>query len=400
MMTRNADLTMDTPARGDAKAGRSLRRTLARRLPLAAPWSPLQTMTGLVVEAQGVALARGRLDGRLFRVQETLHLPGPDLAGSLREMGRVCDGPVCVQLPAGRTMVRRFEAPAQSDAELEAMLPHLLASELPQALDNFAWTWRALPAETAGFTLAEVHVARCDQLEEFIKPLTAAGLNVVDLVPEEWSREQARSWVGGAGVEVDEPVSNSFVNQDEGAPCLAASVEAYGLARRRSLLPPSQARRCRRRLAWDAAVRTGGVLLVAALVWLAAGVQGAVSDRARLEDLRSVIAERAAAVAELDRQHAAIRESERLGHGGAEILQVLDTLRRRVERPTHLDHLDYVAGRGVTLRGQAATSSAVLEMGERLSEAPAWRGLRVTELRSERVDGTEMVHFVIEARME
>ena len=70
-----------------------------------------------------------------------------------------------------------------------------------------------------------------------------------------------------------------------------------------------------------------------------------------------------------------------------------------MKSPIYLENMDYVKGRGITLRGGAPSSSDVLEMTETLADDPLWRGLRVMQLRSEKFNGTDRVHFVVEGQL-
>ncbi|MFO7608614.1 MAG: PilN domain-containing protein [Candidatus Krumholzibacteriia bacterium] len=396
-MTARLSRQDGTPAAG---RWRRLVRALGRHWPFVWPWSPLQTMTGVVVSPAGVTAARGRLDGFRFHVMEKTERPGPDLAGALAQLAREVDGPVCVVLPAGRSLVRRYQVPAEAPSEIEAMLTHLLAGDLPLPLEQFAWTWRPRTGAAAGGTAVEVHLARNDQLEEFLAPLGRAGLTVAGLVPEAWCRAQVRGWVGGADAEDDEPVDRSFVIRPGGAPCLAAAAAAGGLARRRTLLPPAARRRCRRRLVVGLAATLGRLGAVAAVVWLVLAVQGAERSRRQLADLETLLAEQAPVVAVLEAQQEAIRKSSSARAAGTGVLKVIGSLRRQVPAAIHLEHLDWVEGRGVTLRGIGPANAAVLELADRLAADPLWRGVRVTQLRSEPVGDVEKVHFVMEARLE
>jgi hypothetical protein len=476
-MATGTDLTAYCSSqRADAaeSGGARLWRGLRRWFPFVFPWSGLRCMTGVVVDRSGVTVARGRQDGRRFKVEDVIHRPGPDLAGCLEDLGSRYDGPACASLPRHRTLVRHFRVPAESEAEVEAMLPHLLAGELPLSIEHFSWVWSRPPTDQDGYSLVTVYVSRNDQLEAFLAPLVDAGLNVVNLVPEGWSWARVASQSGSAGGEADEPVSHSFVIQVDGAPYLiverggqllfdmmlpgvpgagaaspsgradalpedgglaaareryaelfgeemppprrwsvegdgdgssdeirrrfATAVAAEGMKSERSLLPPSYRRRCRRRTLRDAAGGLARLGLVAAVIWMALAAWQDVLERRYLASLEAEIAEQAAAVAVLEQEHAAIRESNRERTAGTGVLQALTSLRQHVRPPIYIEHVNYVESQGVTLRGGAPGNDAVLEMMERLAGDPLWRNLRVMQLRSEAVDGADRIHFVIEGR--
>ena len=192
-------------------------RHIGRWMPLVFPWSAMQRMTGLVFSGAGITMARGRLDGRLFRVDRAACLSGGDPALDLGVPGIPGREPVCVCLPRDRTLVRHFRVPAESDAEIEAMLPHLLAGELPLSVENFTWVWMPLPTHEEGFTKVAVYVARNDRLEEFLAPLASADLNIVGLIPEGWGWAHAMEQVGDGDSPSDESGARSIIVRSDGA---------------------------------------------------------------------------------------------------------------------------------------------------------------------------------------
>lgn len=471
MQTR-ASLTALCSTRGGDHAGSwrtRLSRAVSRWSPFVFPWSSLQSMTGVVVSRVGVVLAHGRLDGRRFRVEEVVQRPGPDVAGCLDDLGTRYPGPACASLPRNRTLVRYFRVPADSETEIKAMLPHLLAAELPLGVENFSWVWSSWPTSEEGYSVVTVYVSRNDQLEAYLAPLAEAGLNVVNLVPEGWTWARVLDLDGGAGEAAVEPVDQSFVIHLEGAPYLivarggqllfdtilpvmtaadadgvardgpaleeasrrftelfdaplppphhcaasaggaldggrvehrfAAAVAAGGLAGGGALLPPSAQRRCRRRTMRDAAAGLARLGLTVALIWLALASWELDQSRRYLAVMEGELATQAATVAVLENEYAAIRDSSRERVAGTRILRVLDSLQSHVRPPIFLENLDYVQGQGVTLRGGAPANDSVLEMMERLASDPLWRGLRVMQLRSERIDGADRIHFVVEGRL-
>jgi len=421
-------------------------------------------MTSVVISGSDVSVVHGRLDGRSFRVEDEIHRSGPDGVGGFVDVGRRFKGPACLCLPRDRTLVRHFRVPAESESEIEAMLPHLLAGELPQAVERFSWAWSQVPDRDDGFTIVTVFLARNDQLEAYLAPVADVGLNVVTLIPEGWGWARVLGLVGGTGIAGDEPVNQTFVIQREGAPYLvveregqllydeilpagdsldwdgpavagvrqsfedlygvplarpqawlgtgpvdgagygsdnsfAAAVAAIGLDCPRALLPPARLRQSRRRTFLRAAAGLARLGVVAAVIWLAFTVFAEGRTRRHLDDLERQLAEQAPRVAVLEAESAAIRESRGERAAGTEILQAVASLRRHVKAPIHLEHLNYVQGRGLTLRGGAPANADVLEMLEQLSTDPLWRSLRVMQLRSETVGGADRVHFIVEGRM-
>jgi Tfp pilus assembly protein PilN len=139
--------------------------------------------------------------------------------------------------------------------------------------------------------------------------------------------------------------------------------------------------------------------LAAALIWVALTAWEDSRSRRHLAMLEGELASQAATVAVLETEYTAIRESSLERAAGTRALLALASLRRHVEPPIYLEHLNYVQGQGVTLRGGAPGNEQVLEMMERLATDPLWRSLRVMQLRSEKTDGVDRVHFVVEGRL-
>jgi hypothetical protein len=440
-----------------------------RKSPFVFPWSALRRMTGIVVSGSGITLACGRLDGRFFHVDGATCLPGCQSAESLGEMGILCNEPVCVCLHRDRTLIRHFRIPAESDAEIEAMLPHLLAGELPMAIENFSWVWTSLPTREEGFTLIAVHVARNDRLETFLAPLIEAKLNIVGLIPESWGWAHAIGQVRGREHQTDESQARSIIIRSNGTSHMvversgqllfdmvfprsanlitepldwdgpgfaearrefedllgfplpkpeiwpdalqadenfdqekfffAASVAAAGLGHERLMMPPEFQQRARRRLVLGALANLGRLGALAAIIWLVFAVIEDGRTRRYMAGLEQQLMEQAARMEVLEMEYSAIRDNNRERAGNNEILQILASLRRHVKAPIQLAHMNYVQGRGITLRGGAPASVNVLEMTERLEADPLWQGLRVMQLRSEKRDGVNQVHFVVEGRL-
>ena len=184
---------------------------VGRWSPFVFPWSPMQRMTSVILSKSGITLARGRLDGNFFHVDGATHLSGGEASLKLAKLEIPGKEPVCVCLPRNRTMVRHFRVPAESTAEIEAMLPHLLAGELPMGIENFSWVWSPLPTPEEGFTLVAVHVARNDRLEEFLAPLAEADLNIVGLIPEGWIWAHAIGQVTGRQDPAEVPEARSII---------------------------------------------------------------------------------------------------------------------------------------------------------------------------------------------
>ncbi|MCK9995631.1 MAG: hypothetical protein KAH56_05035 [Candidatus Krumholzibacteria bacterium] len=442
---------------------------VGRWSPFVFPWSAMQRMTSIIISESGITLARGRLDGSLFHVDGTAHLSGGEASLKLAKLEIPGMEPVCVCLPRNRTMVRHFRVPAESTAEIEAMLPHLLAGELPMAIENFSWVWSPLPTREEGFTLVAVHVARNDRLEEFLAPLATADLNIVGLIPEGWSWAHAIGQVTGRQDPAEEPEARSIIIRREDAFHLivensgqllfeqlfplsnfqtlasldwdgsgfaearkefedllgfpmpkpevwpdtlesdenlepeklffAASVAAGGLGHDRLMMPQELRQRTRRRMALGTLAKLGRLGVLAVLFWLVFTVYEDGRTRQYLADLEQQVTEDAIRVEDLEMEYNAIREKNRQRAGNTEILQVLASLRRHVKAPIQLAHLNYVQGRGVTLRGVAPSSVKVLEMTEQLETDPLWQGLRVMQLRSEKHKGKSPVQFVVEGRL-
>lgn len=192
-------------------------RQAVRRLPLVFPWSTLAGMTGVVLSEQGAVVARGSLSGGLLRVTGSEALSPDDLAaGGLK---RACPGeePVCVCLPRNRILVRHFRIPGDTPAEIDSMLPHLLAAELPRSLEHYCWVWDLLPTPRSGFTLVAVHIARNDRLDELLAPLNEAGFNVAGFIPEGWAWAHASRQVRPDGdPDLDQPARSIIIRGDDG----------------------------------------------------------------------------------------------------------------------------------------------------------------------------------------
>jgi hypothetical protein len=475
-MMQRADVTALGAPRDGAAETRSLdrtRRALRRAWPLLPPWAPLQPMAGVAQTCGGITLVRGRLDGGRFTAVETTHEPGPDIAGGLRRLGDRWDGPVCASLPRSRTLVRHFRVPDAAADEIAAMLPHLLAGELPLPVDQFSWAWTRLPARADGFCPVTVLLSRNDQLEAYVAPLLAAGLDVVGVVPEGcgWARTLVPT--GGAEDAGDEPVCHSFVIQLDGAPYLivehggellfdmildprdrrvpggppagsqggpdlaeaerrfselfglslpppqpgpptgpggagvhetwarfAAAVAEAAADPRCILLPPAVRRAGRIRLARRTAGRLARLALVTAACWAALAAWDGQRTRTRLETLQAELSAGAAEALVLETEWAAVGAAERDRAGRAPVLAAVESLRRHVAPPVNLEHLEFVQGHGVTLRGGAPANEHVLAMMEKLAADPVWSSLRVVQLRSAANDGDNRVGFVIEGRLE
>ncbi len=431
---------------------------VGRWSPFVFPWSPLQRMTGVVVSQPGITLARGRLDGQLFHVEGMAHLPVGDSSTSLGTLDIPGAEPGCVCLPREKTMVRHFRVPATSVAEIEAMLPHLLAGELPLSIEQFSWVWSPLPVQEEGFTLIAVYVARNDQMGEFLAPMARADLNIVGFVPEGWGWAHAIGQVGHGEDPEDEkeprcviirgeenhylvvehmgrllfdtsvptfqllengirtefenllgfPLPNpeiwpdalqSAENFDSEKFFFAASVAAAGLEHPRLMVPRELQRSSRRRVAMGALAGLGRLAVLSILIWLVFTVVADTRTRRYLDVLEQQLADDGVRVETLQMEYNAIRESNKDRTGNAEILQVMSSLRSNVKAPIFLVHLNYVQGRGITLRGRAPASSNVLEMTEKLEADPLWKGLRVMQLRSEKREGVKQVHFVVEGQL-
>ncbi len=179
----------------------------------------------------------------------------------------------------------------------------------------------------------------------------------------------------------------------------AASVATAGLDHERLMMPPELRQRTRRRSALKAAAGLGRLVALAALVWLVFAVYADGHTRRYLAELDRQIVAEASRVEVLEMEYDAIRENNRARAGSTEILQILTSRRLHVTAPVHLANLNYIQGRGVTLRGGAPASSHVLEMTEKLAADPLWEGLRVMQLRSEKLNGVDHVHFVVEGRL-
>lgn len=65
--------------------------------------------------------------------------------------------------PRSRTLVKIFDIPTRIAAEIDSMLPHLIARELPLAPSELTWTWHGRPIDPVG-TRVSVHMARTSDL--------------------------------------------------------------------------------------------------------------------------------------------------------------------------------------------------------------------------------------------
>jgi hypothetical protein len=472
-------LKLYCPERFAGGAGRSggAVRILRRWIPAVFPWSPLVGMTGAVLSGQGAVLARGRVSGGLFQIDGAAQFTADEMTTPMLRTASRGSEPVCVCVPRSRILVRHFRIPGDSAGEIDSMLSHLLASELPRALDHYCWVWDELPTRQQGYTMVAVYIARNDRLEELRRPLLLAGFNVVGFVPEGWAwahasrqvhhqpedgadsparsiiirgqekhylvverdgrllfdmllpatvlpGEGAAAAFGSSGPMVDDrglvearlkfqevlefslprpevwpdnlPATG---NENGNGFFFAASVAASGLERDRLMASPDMNDRTSRRTWLDTLGRVGRLAALAAVLWLVFALIQDRQMRGYLGGLEEQIAQEQEQVTVLEREFQAIRESFRSRVGNTEILQVVTSLRRQVRSPIYIEHLDYVDGGGVTLRGAAPTSAHVLEMTDALAADPLWQGLRVVQLRTGSYAGTEMVHFVIEGQL-
>lgn len=463
---------------GNCPAG--FKTNLSRIFPFIFPWTSLQRMTGVVFSGSEITLAGGRVDGDFFHVERVSHHSGESPLSGIQDQDLKEHGPVCVSLLRNRALVRHFRVPAQTDAEIDAMLPHLLASELPQSLEQFSWVWVPLPAQNleAGFSQITVYMVRNDRIEESLAPLLDAGLNIVGLIPEGWSwahimgrvwdphypsdefgtrsiiiksarahlliversgqllfdtilplsachepkgesaegetstldwdgpgfdavREEFESLLGSPlpkpAIWPDALLANKDFDQEEFF--FAASVAATGLGHERLLIPPKLQQRVRRRTVRRILTNLSRLGIFAALVWVILAVFEDLSMRQYLDKLEQQIVEEAPLVQGLQMEYNEIQENRKELKDNTEILQVLESLRFQVKAPIYLAHLNYVPGRGVTLRGGAPSSTHVLEMTDQLSKDPLWHWLRVMQLQTEKRDGVDQVNFVVEGQL-
>ena len=159
-------------------------------------------------------------------------------------------------------------------------------------------------------------------------------------------------------------------------------------------------KRNRRRVFLKTLAVLGRLSLIAALAWVAFVM---IEDRQALnylDGLNRQISEERPGIETLESELKAIREDSRERAEHAQILRAMASLRRNLKKPIYLEHLNYVHGRGITLRGGAPSSRLVLEMTDKLAMDPLWKGLRVTQLRSEEVNRVNQVHFVIEGQLD
>ena len=442
----------DIPSGAGGPAG----GVLGRWFPFVFPWSTLVGMTGAVIADGKITLTRGRLAGGKFHIEAATHLDLEDADQS--KLQNACGGsePVCVCLARSSTLVRHFHLPTESADEINSMLAHLLENELPTSIDHYSWVWDALPSGDEGFSQVAVYIARNDQMEEYLAPLISAGCNVVGLVPEGWAWAYAVGQVREAeGVDdegeprcilikrktscylvveqsgrllfdmvlplnvlqdgsllaeardkfeslFDLPLPNFVVWPDAEAPenaFFAAAVGASALERDKLMISSKLHSRAGRRNWLVTLAGLGKLILLTGLVWLALTLVQDHRTRQHLAALEKQLEEESPRVQVLEKEFNAIRESTRARAGNTEILLVISSLRSEIKKPIFVEHFSYVQGRGVTLRGAAPTSSHVLEMTEKLTADPLWEGLRVMQLRTERVNTTEQVHFVVEGQL-
>lgn len=479
-MLLGSDMKMYGPFAAEAAAvsgqGRYLRR-MGHWFPLVFPWSGLHRMTGIVTSAAGSTMVRGRLDNRFFNPEKSIHQPADHSGPTVTGLGLRPGEPACICLPRNQTLVRHFRVPTRSETEIEAMIPHLLAAELPMGLEHFSWVWALLPSPDEESALVAVHVAKNDRLEEFLGPLSTANLNVVGLIPEGWSWAHAMSQFGHepdnrahsivirgedaplllvvaqAGqllfdLELPHAACPAPAESGQGNPadkwavkwegpefaaarsafqdtlgfalpepdiwpdalsdtdeieqqefCFAASVAAAGLGHDRLLLPPDRVHRSRRQTALGTLTGLGRLGAFVVVIWLGLLAYESSQTHQYLATLQQQLTTEALRVENLQMEYDAIREDSRKQTGNTEILLVMDSLRRHVKAPVHLAHLNYVQDSGVTLRGVAPAGSHVLAMMDELATDPLWQGLRVVQLRSEKVRGADQTQFVVEGHL-
>lgn len=424
--------------------------------PFVFPWSTLVGMTGAVISKDEITFVRGRMMGGKFHVAAATQLISEDI--DQRKLQTACRGsePVCVCLPRINTLVRHFRLPAESADEIDSMLPHLLENELPSSSDHYSWVWEPLPSRDEGFSLVAVYIARNEQVQEYLAPLSQAGCNIVGLVPEGWAwayavgqvmdaenpveETQARSIVikrssnyylvversgrllfdmllpvndapeGSAMAEAREqfqghfdfPLPDPVIWPDAEAPqniFFAGSVAATGLEHDNLMISRDLRAKAGRRTWLGTLAGIGKLAVLGSLIWFTLTLVQDHRTRQHLAALNERLAEESTQVAVLEAEFNAIRESTRTRAGNTEILLVISSLRSQVKKPIYIEHFSYVQGRGVTLRGGAPASSHVLEMTEKLSADPLWLGLRVMQLRTERVNSADQVHFVVEGQL-
>lgn len=199
-MHSTPDMKMEIPQRLAARPNRGGPRWLRRiglRTDAWLPWNSPVRLTGAAVSGAGVALARGRLVGDRFDVEAGESIPGTNFLLGVYDTDRWSGQEVCVALPRDRTLLRYYPVPAESESEIATMLPHLLANDLPTALEHYSWIWSPVQDAGDGRRLVAVYIARNDNLMDFIQPLEEAGLRVAGLVPEGWvwahaARERGR----------------------------------------------------------------------------------------------------------------------------------------------------------------------------------------------------------------
>ncbi|MBU8869874.1 MAG: hypothetical protein KOO60_03255 [Gemmatimonadales bacterium] len=451
---------------------------LGFRPPFVLPWSSPVRMSGAAISEAGITLAHGRLVGVHYQVDSATRIGGTNMMLGIFERNQHEGEPVCVGLPRKRTFVRHFHVPSESEAEIETMLPHLLASELPMSIDHYSWVWELLLPPDEGDSLVAVYIARNDGLAEFLSPLEEVGFNIVGLIPEGWAWAHAIREAGQSEGGPDEDQPQSVIVRDDSGPylvvqksgkllfdaklapatlhdpgdsteyenCLidwdsptfvelrkkfedllgfplpepviwpdalehqpekgkesfffSASIAASGIEQERLLVPEILLKKNPRRVFLRTFAVLGRLSLVAALAWLAFMMFEDHQISGYLNVLNQQIRQEQPGIENLEVEFNAIRENSRERAENVEILRALTSLRRNLKAPIFLEHLSYVQGRGITLRGGASASSQVLEMTDLLAMDPLWQELRVTQLRSEQASGVERVHFVVEGQLD
>ena len=179
----------------------------------------------------------------------------------------------------------------------------------------------------------------------------------------------------------------------------AGSVAASALEHDNLMISSSLRAQSGRRTWTSTLAGLGKLTLLAGVIWLALTLIQDNRTRQHLAALELQLDEERPRVEVLETEFNAIRESNQTRAGNTEILLVISSLRSQIQKPIYVEHFSYVQGRGVTLRGGAPSSSHVLEMTEKLSADPLWEGLRVMQLRTERVNAKDQVHFVVEGQL-
>lgn len=147
-------------------------------------WAMNLGLTGIVSDESGTRCTRCEVFGQWRQMSGPIEISD---IGELTEkttqnvLGRT---PVCASLSRQQTLVRYLRLPTRSASEIEAMIPHMLASELPMAVEKVSWVWRPLVDLENGFCLVSVYIARTRLLEELAAPLLDAGVDMIGFVPE------------------------------------------------------------------------------------------------------------------------------------------------------------------------------------------------------------------------